>query len=81
MRHPAFIAFIVILIIALILTVLGCVYVRHWKRKKELELLGYPASTISRSVPTTHTPAPSHLQPQQSQPTESVRVRRFEEYK
>ncbi len=49
LRNPIYIVLIVLLILLLLLAIFACIYVRHWKKKKELELLGYPASTLSRS--------------------------------
>ncbi len=49
LRNPIYIVLIILLILLLVLAIFACIYVRHWKKKKELELLGYPASTLSRS--------------------------------
>ena len=49
LRNPVYIVLIVLFVLLVLFAILACIYVRHWKKKKELELLGYPASTLSRS--------------------------------
>jgi len=63
-NNPWVIVLIVLLVLLAVASVAACVYVSHWKRKKELELLGYPASTISRNT----SPPPQQQQQQQQQP-------------
>ncbi len=48
LRNAILISVVAVFVVAIVVTV---IYVKHWKKKKELELLGYPASTLSRNTP------------------------------
>ena len=38
--HPAFVAFFVLLLLALLAAIAALIYAKHWKKRKQLELLG-----------------------------------------
>ena len=52
-RNPVVIVILILLILLILLAILAYVCVKRYKKKKELELLGYPASTISRTTPSS----------------------------
>ncbi len=54
-ENPVFIGLVTVFIVVLLIGVVAFIYFRNWKQQKELELLGYPTSTLSR---TNQTPPP-----------------------
>lgn len=53
LTHPAFIIVLVLIVIAVLVGIAALIYAKQWKKKKELELLGFPppSSTMSRTTP------------------------------
>lgn len=49
-RNAILIAGICLLVLAIVVGIVIVLYVRHWRKKNDLELLGYPSRTPSRST-------------------------------
>eukprot|EP00095_Tigriopus_kingsejongensis_P005574 maker-scaffold12_size759060-snap-gene-4.14 protein:Tk05574 transcript:maker-scaffold12_size759060-snap-gene-4.14-mRNA-1 annotation:"polygalacturonase" len=64
LTHPAFIAVLALIIIAVLVGIAALIYAKQWKKKKEIELLGFPppSSTMSRTTPPASSARLSNLE-------------------